>query len=365
MAITLFICGDMEINSGPKNTKSCYFSLSHWNINSLPAHDFSKLSKHTIQNTILICLSETYLDSSYADDDTQLNLKDFALIRADNPHNRKKGGVDFIYFKERLVVHSVSPLNLNKCLVLEINIQNKKGFVISLYRSPNQGKDEFDKFLLNFEQRIFDRMSQYPHFISVTVDFNVRSSSWWKNNLTTSEGNQVDAVSSSYGLSQLICEPTYILPNSSSCIDTIFIIQNNFIMDSGVHASLHPHCHYQIVYAKLNLKIEYPSLYELLVWHYKKTNTQLLNHTIETFNWEKLLENKNINEQLYLFNKTMLIIFHNFIPNKNIICNDKDLLGLTTKLKHRLKRKIIFLKAIWLIVDWPWIVSVCKRQVQN
>ena len=69
MAITLFICSDMEINSGPKNTKSCYFSLSHWNINSLPAHDFSKLSKHTIQNTILICLSETYLDSSCADDD--------------------------------------------------------------------------------------------------------------------------------------------------------------------------------------------------------------------------------------------------------------------------------------------------------
>ena len=157
-----------------------------------------------------------------------------------------------------MVVHSVSPLNLNKCLVLEINIQNKKGFVISLYRSPNQGKDEFDQFLLNFEQRIFDRMSQYPHFISVTVDFNVRSSSWWKNNLTTSEGNQVDAISSSYGLSQLISEPTHILPNSSSCIDTIFIIQNNFIMDSGVHASLHPHCHHQVVYAKLNLKIEYP-----------------------------------------------------------------------------------------------------------
>ena len=29
-------------------------------------------------------------------------------------------------------------------------------------------------------------------------------------------------------------------------------------MDSGVHASLHPNFHHQIVYAKLNLKIEYP-----------------------------------------------------------------------------------------------------------
>ena len=81
-----------------------------------------------------------------------------------------------------MAVRPVSPLNLNECLVLEINIQNKKGFVISLYRLPNQRKDEFDQFLLNFEQLMSDRMIQNPHFILVTGDYNVRSSSWWKNN---------------------------------------------------------------------------------------------------------------------------------------------------------------------------------------
>ena len=125
---------------------------------------------------------------------------------------------------------------------------------------------------------------------------------WWKNDLTTSEGNQVDAVTSSYGLSQLICEPTHILLNSSSCIDLIFINQNKLIMDSRVHASLHPNCHHQIAYVKLNL-------YERLVWKYKKTNSQLLNRTVQTFNWDKLLENKNVNEQLYIFNKTFSL-FH-------------------------------------------------------
>ena len=81
-----------------------------------------------------------------------------------------------------MAVRPVSPLNLNECLVLEINIQNKKGFVISLYRLPNQSKDEFDQFLLNFEQLMSDRMIQNPHFILVTGDYNGRSSSWWKNN---------------------------------------------------------------------------------------------------------------------------------------------------------------------------------------
>ena len=68
----------------------------------------------------MICFSETYLDSSYADDDTRLNSKDSPLIRADNRHNCKRGRVR-IYFKEHLSVSPVSPLTLNECLVLGIN----------------------------------------------------------------------------------------------------------------------------------------------------------------------------------------------------------------------------------------------------
>ena len=78
MALTLFICGDVELNPGPKNTKSYYFSLCHWNLNSLSVHDFSKLSLIETYSTHhsfnMICLSETNLESSY-DDDTRLNLK--------------------------------------------------------------------------------------------------------------------------------------------------------------------------------------------------------------------------------------------------------------------------------------------------
>ena len=115
----------------------------------------------------MTCLFETYLRSSYEEYDTRLNLKDSTLIIADNPHNCKRGGVS-MYFKEHWAVRPVSLLNLDECLVLEINIANEKGFVISLYRSPNQSKDEF---LLNSEQLIPDRISQNPHFILVTLMF--------------------------------------------------------------------------------------------------------------------------------------------------------------------------------------------------
>ena len=89
------------------------------------------------------------------------------MIRSDNPHNCKRGGVS-IYFKEQLTVPAVSLLNLNDYLGLEINIQNKKGYLISLYRSPSQSKDKFDHFIVNFEQLVSDRMSQNSLFILVT-----------------------------------------------------------------------------------------------------------------------------------------------------------------------------------------------------
>ena len=122
MTLTSFICGDVELKPGPKNTKSFYyFSFCHWNLNSFPAHDFSKLLLTEVYNIHhnfdMTCLSETYLDSSYAGDDTQLNLKDFTLIRADNPYHHKRGGVS-TYFKEHLAVHPVSLLNIKKCLML-------------------------------------------------------------------------------------------------------------------------------------------------------------------------------------------------------------------------------------------------------
>ena len=69
------------------------------------------------------------------------------------------------------------------------------------------------------------------------------------------------------------------------------------------------------------------------------------NCTIETSNWENLLENKNVNEQLHIFSKTMVNIFHNFIPNKNIICNDKDFPRFNNQIKTLIERKNYLLKS--------------------
>ena len=95
------------------------------------------------------------------------------------------------------------------------------------------------------------------------------------------------------------------------------------VTESGVHPSLHPKCHHQI-FPKLNLAVEYPPLYERLIWDDKNPDIPSINHIINIFDWGNPFEGKNVHEQVQFFNKIILNIFHNYIPKQNYLCNDKD-----------------------------------------
>ena len=96
------------------------------------------------------------------------------------------------------------------------------------------------------------------------------------------------------------------------------------VTESGVHPSLHPKCYHQIVFAKLNLKVEYPPLYERVIWDYKNADIPSINRAIDIFDLGNSFEGKNVHEQVHFFNKTIQNIFHNYFPNKTILYIDKD-----------------------------------------
>ena len=85
--------------------------------------------------------------------------------------------------------------------------------------------------------------------------FNARSPEWWKNDHTAAEGPQVESLTSSYVLIQVISQPTPILPTSNSCSDLIFTNQLNLVIESDVHTSLRPNSYHQFVFTKLNHRI--------------------------------------------------------------------------------------------------------------
>ena len=84
-------------------------------------------------------------------------------------------------------------------------------------------------------------------------DLNAKCSNWYKHDKANFEGIAVENISLQSGFYKVINESTNILENSSSCIDLIiFTSQPNLITDSGVHSSLQPNCHHQVIYPESN-----------------------------------------------------------------------------------------------------------------
>ena len=157
-------------------------------------------------NFDIICVSETYLDSSIQHDDNGLHLNGHKLARADSFKNNKRGEVG-IYVKEFLVTRQMELNDFSECIVFEVAIQNKKSYIISLYRSPSQSCGEFDNFLLKFEQFLCDIMSRNQFVVLIAGDFNARTAKWWGNDTIITKGTKIDLITISCDFSQIVSDP--------------------------------------------------------------------------------------------------------------------------------------------------------------
>ena len=95
---------DVEVKPGPK-LNSCQnqnFSIWYWNLNSVIAHSFAKVSLLTpylsVNKFDIVCLSETFLNSEILTNDENLQIPGYSITRVDHPANTKHGGVP-VYFK--------------------------------------------------------------------------------------------------------------------------------------------------------------------------------------------------------------------------------------------------------------------------
>ena len=126
--LLLIRSGDIETNPGQKKQSSLKFF--HWNLYELEAPDFIKLqligTYIATNNFDIVCLSETFLDSSIPNDENRINIAGYSLLRADHPSNTKKGGV-CVYYKDFLpLIRKYDITDLKECLVMEITVENEK-----------------------------------------------------------------------------------------------------------------------------------------------------------------------------------------------------------------------------------------------
>ena len=75
------------------------------------------------------------------------------------------------------------------------------------------------------------------------------------------------------------------------------------------------------------------------IWDYNRSETDLFNRSIESFDWSKLFSGKNVHERVGLFKEALLNIFHNFTPNEVIVYDDRDPPWVNDKIKKMIKKK--------------------------
>ena len=114
--------GDNEPNPGRWKLKQNSLSIWYWNLTSLFAHNFAKLTQLKGYNSIykhdFICLSETYLDS--ATPKNLLEIEGDNLVRADHLNSVNRGGF-CIYYKESLPVRAINLPYFNEAFLLEMS----------------------------------------------------------------------------------------------------------------------------------------------------------------------------------------------------------------------------------------------------
>ena len=87
----VLLSGDTETNPGPDTLNFCT-----WNLNSITAHDFLRVSLMEAYNSVynydLIGIVETHLDSTI--DEERLALDGYSFHKENHPQNVKRGGMN-------------------------------------------------------------------------------------------------------------------------------------------------------------------------------------------------------------------------------------------------------------------------------
>ena len=97
-----------------------------------------------------------------------------------------------------------------------------------LYRSPSQGREEFESFYTELHLFLSNINDLRPACCIVKGDFNARSTKSWKIYKENFEGREINIITRATGYSQLIHQRTHITKDSFILVLTHSYIKPQF-----------------------------------------------------------------------------------------------------------------------------------------
>jgi hypothetical protein len=199
-----------EINEKVRNKNG--LRIAHINCRSLyPKLDEISWILSETQLDIL-CLSETWLDSTYLDAD--ISIAGYTLFRKDR--KQKRGGGVAIYIRDSLTFldrsQKITGYDIEMVLVeIVSNNYDSNLLVATLYRPPDAKSDYFDTIIDCLDSCLSD---DKDFIILGDINYNYKIDE-------TLAKNPINLIENLFGLSQLITKPTRVTNKSSSLIDVI------------------------------------------------------------------------------------------------------------------------------------------------
>ena len=143
--LLLLESGDIEISPGP--TYSSRLNFRYWNFNGITAHNFVSIplieAFIKVNNIDIICLSETFLDSTILLNDGIVYINGYLMIRADHSSNTNRGGACMLYKQYLPLFRKIIICKLNECIVIKICVTNERCLLTCLGRSQYQNQEQF------------------------------------------------------------------------------------------------------------------------------------------------------------------------------------------------------------------------------
>ena len=167
------LSGGIEKNFGPKRKSNQSFSIFHWYLNSITAHNrqISLLRAYiSLYNFDVVYIWQTYLDSTRALDDKNLEIARYNLLRTGQASNSKRSGV-CVSLKSSLALRLIDVHYRQEYLVFKILIYEKLSNFISLYRSTSQYSDSFGEFADNLQLSLDKISNQNPFLTAVRLSW--------------------------------------------------------------------------------------------------------------------------------------------------------------------------------------------------
>ena len=370
LSILLVSSGSVETNPGPKPDIKNYLSFAMWNLDSLPARDYSRISVieslQAVHDFDLFAICESSLHEQISNENLLIHGFAPEPLRADKPLIAHNGGV-CLFFKGNIPLKRRKDLEiLEETLVVEIRQKNnKKLFFVVSYRHPNLSSEETDLYFSSLNIIIERIDSEKPIGIILTGDFNARSPFFWENDADTKEGQVLCELAISNHLEELICEPTHIRDDGSqSCIDLIFTDQKYAFTNVQVIPHSESQSKHLIVHGKINFSVPCPPPYKGKIWDYEQANYTKISEELNKVDWENLFLNKDVDEMTKFFSETYMLILSENIPNRIVTFNDKDAPWITIDVKSAIRRNYRVYRK-WVLRGRSLTEKDLVRTVQN